>query len=728
MTSESLNTSREAALLSIQFLMEMTDKIHWRTAGQRGPWAACMATLVLALDPACKARRLLDVLPAGPALDQTGLVNSMANLGYFSRTLPLQMAEVENRLLPCLFVPDTQPDHPYVVLSQSVTDITFYNSKTHSIETSPKSKAAAWPYGHITFFSAFDAHRQSTSRFMRNGTDRSWFISLIKRFSGTFWQILATCLALNIFALAPPIFIMLVYDRVISPANAAALPALAVGVSLALIAEWALRDIRSEGLAWLTARLDNLVGGRIFGHLIGLPASMIERASVAAQVARIRTFESVRDFFSSAMFLSFLEIPFVVIALGVMAALAGKLILVPLIMMAAYALLFVIMRHKIKSVIRLTAKASSARQQFVIETFDKLRSLRLNGLSQAWDRKFSSLSGREILLNFRLAFLGTVAETLAHAMTVMAAVLTVGFGVTLIWQGYMTTGALVACMILVWRILLPFYSLCTMIPRIEQLRNSIQQVNMLMDLETETETAVTHASLPALHGTVTLDNVTLRYEEGSAPVLEGLSVILAAGNIAAISGRNGTGKSSLLKMIKGLYRPESGSIRLDGYDIRQMQAMELRRQIAYVPQKPDFFPGTLLENIIIGNPFATLQDVESALTLADAWNETKEHLHQMMDQIHMSPTLAARLSLARAYLQNAKLVLIDELPNTVMNGKAGKNLKTYIAQSRGLRTVLVIAHRSDLIALADTVIHLSRGKKPVTGKRETVLQKLKEAA
>src|SRR5690606_11752850 len=152
-----------------------------------------------------------------------------------------------------------------------------------------------------------------------------------------------------------------------------------------------------------------------------------------------------------------------------------------------YAALFVFMRRKIRNVIHLTAKASSAEQQFIIETFDKLRSIRINGLSTAWGEKFTQLSGRETLFNFRLAFLGTVAETLAHALTVMSVVLTIGFGVSMIWQETMTTGALVASMILVWRILLPFYSLCTMIPRLEQLRSSIAQVNSLMDIETESE-------------------------------------------------------------------------------------------------------------------------------------------------------------------------------------------------------------------------------------------------
>ena len=730
MTTASQNTSpaTEAARMSIKFLMEMMDKIHWRTGSRRGPWAACLSTLILTLEPGCKTRRLLEIMPAGTQMDYVGLTNAMANLGYFSRTLPLTMNEVEERLYPCLFIRQDAPDAPLVLLSATRDDITYYDSTTQDIQRIPRRNAMTGREGRALVFVAFDPHRQDISRFMRSGSGTKWFTALVKRFSGTFWQILVTCLALNIFALAPPLFIMMVYDRVISPATIAALPALAIGVSLALVAEWMLRDIRSEGLAWMTARMDNLVGSKIFAHLIGLPASMIENASVAAQVARIRTFESVRDFFSSAVFLSFLEIPFVLIALGAMAAIAGKLILVPVLMIAAYVVLFVVMRSKIKNVIRLSAKASSARQQFVIETFEKLRSIRLNGLGKAWEEKFSVLSGKEILLNFRLVFLGTVAETIAHALTVMAAVFTIGFGVHLIWQGSVTTGALVACMILVWRILLPFYSLCTMIPRLEQLRNSIEQVNNLMDMETEVETATTHAALPTLHGDVTVDNLTLRYREGDAPVLDGLSLQLKRGKIAAVTGRNGTGKSSLLKLIKGLYRPESGNIRIDGYDIRQMEAMELRRQIAYVPQKPDFFPGTLLENIIIGNPFATMQDVENALKLADVWPEAQHRLHEMMDQVRITPSLAARLSLARAYLQNAQILLVDELPNTVMNSAAGQNLKTYIEQSRNLRTVLVVAHRTDLMQLADTIVHLQRNGKPVAGARDAMLQRLKEVA
>lgn len=718
----------ETALLSIGFLMDVVDRLHWKCGGGRGPWEGCLSALVLTLEPNCKTRRLLEALPVEGKMDRVSLLNTLANLGYAAHGAAIDLGDVEPQLMPCLFIPEMRETAPCVVLSSNDGILTVYDSDSHAIKTvAPDSRSAGIP-GEAFFFKPLDRNRLSTSKFMRAGTKDSWFAAVVRRFSGMFWQILLACFALNVFALAPSLFIMAVYDRVISPADASALPALAAGVGIALVAEYALRAIRSEGLAWMTARLDNIVGSRIFAHLIGLPATMVEQASVAAQVARVKTFESVRDFFSSAVFLSFLEIPFVLIAAGVMTAIAGPLVAVPLLMVCAYVGLFFLMRHEIKGVMRLAAKASSARQQFVIDTFEKLPAIRVNGLTAAWDRKFGELAGNDILTSFRLGFLGTVAETLAHALTIIAAVLTVGFGAELIWEGKMTTGALVASMILVWRILLPFYSLCTMIPRLEQLRNSISQVNSLMDLDTEADTAMTAASLPALKGNVTIDDATLRYGETADPALRGLSFDLSAGKIAAITGRNGAGKSSVLKLLKGLYRPESGTVRVDGFDIRQMDAMELRRQIAYVPQQPSFFPGTILENVIIGNPFATMDDVEQALKIAYAWEDLKDRLHEDMASLPLSPEMAARISLARAYLQNARILLIDELPNAALNGQAGVNLKRYISDPDEKRTVILVTHRSDFLKMADVIVNLARGAVPAVGLRDSMLKKMKEAA
>lgn len=716
----------EKTFLSIGFLTEMIDRLPWKTSGGRGAWESSLAALVLGFEPHCKTRRLLEALPAKGQMDKVSLLNAMANLGYIAKEEKTSLGEIDTRLLPCLFIPNGS-SFPLVILFCEDGKIAFYDSESHEVRSVPSAEC---PHirGGILSFSPYDRNIQPTSKFMRGSTGIGWFQALIKRFHSHFWQILMICFIINIFALAPALFIMLAYDRVISPYDISALPAIAAGVALALVAEWLLREIRAESLSWMTARMDNIVGGKIFAQLIGLPASIIEQASVSAQIARIKTFESVRDFFSSAVFLSFIEIPFVMIALGAMALIAGPLVVVPVLMIGAYGFLFFIMRHKIMNATRLAAKASSARQQMVIETFEKLRALRMNGMTEAWREKYVTLSGREITTSFQLGMLGTVAETLAHAMTVLAAVLTIGYGVHLIWAQGMSTGALIASMILVWRILLPFYSLCTMIPRLEQLRNSILQVNELMNLETEEDTALSNAALGAISGHIRIDNLRLRYNDGEDDVLHSLYLDLMPGQVAAITGKNGTGKTSILKLIKGLYRPDNGGIRIDGFDIRQMNAMELRRQIAYVPQTPVFFPISLKENLIIGNPFATMEEIETALRRADAWTEMKDHLDKDMAHLQMTETLAARLSLARAYIHNARILLVDELPNAVINGQAGHNLKEYIMSGKKQRTVILVSHRGDLIALADTIVHLKHHSAPMTGTRDDILKKLKEAA
>ena len=461
-----IKKSMDAALLSIGFLMEMTERLHWRCGGGRGAWEGCLAAIVLAKEPGLKARRFMEALPAEKNFDCICMLNTMAHLGYYSDSVEIAAQYVETRLLPCLFVPKGREGAPQVIMSRSENSVTVYDGESHTMTEKNHDDPSLQVPGSAYFFLPYDHHRQRTSRFMREGFGRSWFGAVVQRFSGTIGQILVTCCVLNIFALIPALFVMVVYDRVISPMDMSGLMPLTIGAGLALMVEYILRNVRSHGLSWMTARLDNLVGGEIFSRLICLKPELIEQASVAAQVARMRTFESVREFFSSSVFLSFLEIPFVLIAVGVMAAIAGPLVFVPLIMVGFYVVIFLAIRHKVKAAIRLAAKASSARQQFAIETFEKLRFVRMNGLTESWGRKYSELNGREVLMNFHLAFLGTVAETLANAVTVIAAVLTIGYGAHLIWAGSMSTGALVACMILVWRILLPFYSLCSMIPRL----------------------------------------------------------------------------------------------------------------------------------------------------------------------------------------------------------------------------------------------------------------------
>ena len=712
-------------------MLELLAKTGRTNFHDNGVWEICLCALILKIEPNCKVQRILEALPYdNEPMDEADFLNCFAHMGYFCRPADSALDDIDDRLLPGVFIPGQGV--PCIVLGRDSEDnLQYYDPVTKIVSNVPPSFDKE---GKVWFFQKYDETRTSMSKFMRQGSGHSWFRALLGRFKGTFAQIMTAGLILNFIALATPLFIMLVYDRVIAAGSIQTLPMLALGAVTAIALEWHLRNIRSTGLSWLSGRMDNIVSNKIFSHLIGLSPDLIEKASVAAQIARIKTFESVRDFFSGSVFMSLLEAPFVFLSIAAVAFIAGNLVWVPLFIVLGYVGIFVFIRHRIKVSIRIAAKASSARQQFTIETFEKIDGIRGHGLTRKWQEKFRHLSGREMMSHFNLAWLGMLSETCAHTLTIFAAVMTVGFGVHMIWAGAMSTGALVATMILVWRILTPFYSLCTMIPRLEQLRNSILQVNNLMDIDTEAEEARSFSRLPKLKGEVSFHNVSFQYTEDSDKTFQNLSFDAKAGDLVVITGGNGTGKATVLKLIKSLHRATEGTVRIDGFDIRQLDAPNLRRQIAYVPKSPHFFNGSVIENLRLSNPMASEEEVIQALELADVWDDI-HNMPEGLDTIigshgeaKITSSMASRLSLARAYLHPANLLLIDELPNTLLSGKTGKNLKDYLVRAKGKRTIIMCNYREDYMKLADTIVWLRGITSPVTGSRDIILDMMQNAA
>ncbi|MBI1363749.1 MAG: ATP-binding cassette domain-containing protein [Proteobacteria bacterium] len=674
--------------------------------------------LVLKVNPSYTMRRLYDALPyKSDVLGVVDLLNSMSNLGYGYHTVETSMSAVDGRLMPCLFVQSKGlgevPTAAYLIIrADEDGKRVVLNCRDERIDTLPADDPLLQKKGTIYTFQPLKVEQQATSAFIRKGTGHSWFRAMLTRFTPILRQVLMTGLFLNVAALTMPLFIMMVYDRVIAARAVDSLYFLVSGVAIAISFEWLLRTLRSSSLSWLAARLDGLVGNAVFAQLIQLPPSVIEQASVAAQIARIKTFEYVRDFFSGPVFLSVMEMPFVLLALALIALIAGPLVWVPIIMASVYLMLFYLMRQRIRVIIRLAAKASSVRQQFTVETLEKIEAIRMHGLSQVWYEKFRRLSGQEYLAHFQLNQAGVLAETLAHTLTVLSAVAVLLFGVNMVWQGSMSAGALVATMILVWRVLTPLHGLCSMILRLEQLTNSIRQVNQLMDMETEFAQSQRKARLRHLRGHVTFFNVTLKYDSQADPVFHKLSFEAKPGDVLMLTGLSGSGKTSILKLIQGLYLPHSGTVRIDGFDIRQLNTVELRQQIAYVPQRPDFFHGTIEENLHFVRPDATEVELWEALRLAGA-EDVVNTLPSKLKTVIAQPgeeqqysVLYTQLSLARMYLQNAPLVLIDELPNAVLNSHSGQLLKAYIRRAKGKRTIIMTSYRKEFLELADEVLSL----------------------
>ena len=676
------------------------------------PYVVAFCGLAVLFQPGAKVRLFHDALPYGRLqFDAVDLKNAMANLGFVAHADEGILDDADGRLLPALFVPYNEAQAPLVLLKPDSTgQVLVLDCATMQVRSIQHAELAT--EGSLYTFKPAREDEQLTSSFVRQATGFGWFRALVSRFGSLFRVVMVTGVLLNILGLAIPIFIMLVYDRVIAAGAVSTLYALLPGVLLALVFEWALRSLRGRALAWLASRLDALVGNAVYAQLLQLPASFVEQASVAAQIARLRTFEYLRDFFSGPVFLSMVEMPFMLLALMAIGLIAGKLVLVPLLLSGVYMLLFIVFRRKVRVAIRRAARASSARQQFAMEAFEKLEHVRSAGLTDIWAERFRKLSGEEYLAHFKLNQMGSMAEILAHMLTVTSAVAVITTGINQVWAGQLSAGALVATMILVWRVLTPLYGLCAMILRIEQLTNSIRQVNTLMDMETEYTQGRSRARLKKVKGSLAFHEVGLQYESAPDPVFSQLTFAVTPGSVVVITGPSGSGKSSVLKLVQRLYDPTQGSITLDGFDLRQLDAVDMRRQIAYVPQKPDFFEGTIAENLRLAQPAATEAELWVALRMADAAGEVSamaDGLNTMIASargVNVSENLAFQLGLARAYLQNANLVLIDELPNVLLDGKTGHLLRAYIERAKGKRTMVLATHRPDFLQFSDVHVVL----------------------
>ena len=709
------------------------------TANNSKGYEAALVCLITELQITLPERALCDYLPHGkPGIGFIDVLNTMANLGYLGHHQQRNIEYISTRLYPCLYIPKN--GGPIVLLAKNTqplnngnrtqqTTYTFYDCRAEHTVTLPQNEMVNG-YGYI-FTREADSPQPLTAEYM-NASGFTWFRALLERFKSLFWQVFSVSIMINLVAIAAPLFVMLVYDKVIGTHSPETLSPLIMGAFLALISEGILRMVRLRSLSWFSSRVDTIVGNHIFSQLVFMPISFTERASVSAQIARIKAFETIRDFFNGPLFLAIIELPFTLIILAAIAIVAGQLAYIPLIMGGLYLVLLYFTSTRLRTATKLAGRNQAAKQEMMFETFQKMHGLRASGIDEQWLEKFRKVSGKASLASFNTSLISSQIEVISHAMFVMAGLLIIYFGVMGVLAGAMTTGALIATTLLVWRILTPFKILCNSISRFEQVRNAIDQVNRLMAINTEAQESQSHTRVNDLKGHISFSKVGIRYNKKSDPVFTGLSFEAKPGDLIAITGGNGSGKSTILQLINGFYKPQAGNIRIDGLDIRQLDLMDLRKNIAYVPQISHFFNGTIAENLRMADPLASDKSIKVVLNQVDAWEDIcqlPQGIETLIgeDGMQLPSGLSYKLNLARAYIKNTQLMLFDELPYALLNSSAGEAFRKTLERWRGHRTVIIVTHREDYIKMADTVILLTTGDFPIVGSPTLIIEAINKS-
>lgn len=688
----------------------------------------CLLPLLAALNWRGDKRHIAEALPHFTnSLDITSMRNILATLHYQSRPVKLKLSGIDQRLFPCLYLPEN--GDAMILLGYEPEGIRIFDGGENVERIMPRGSTAG---GTAFFFSVVDADDLQSTQ-----SKVGWFRAVSERFRSLVYQTLGITFVLNVLALVTPLFVMAVYDKVVATGSLPTLAFFAFGVGIAIVCDLILRMIRSKIMAFIGARLDNIVGIAIFHKILFLPPAFTERATIGAQVARIKDFETIRDFFTGPMAMVLFELPFVFIFIITIAVLAGPVVFVSMIMMACFLILGLIISPLLRHSVGRAARASSKKQELIVETLSGMRAVKYCGAEDKWMERFREYSASAALNSFYTAQLSALMQTISHVLMISAGLGTIIFGVFRVMNGDMTVGGLVASMILVWRVLAPLQTGFVSLTRLTQVKSSISQINNLMNIKGERDQHAIVNPIKQIEGFVTFARVSIRYSPDSDPALVGISFELEPGEVICIVGGNGSGKSTVLKLLAGMYAPQAGSIRIDNMDIRQMDTVELRHAVAYVPQTVQFFYGTIAQNLRLAHPTATIEDLYRACEMADVlddvlalsqgsgkWKREGFEVRIGDSSSGQMPTnLLQRLNLARGYLKRSPIMLFDEPGNGLDFASDQAFMKT-VDKMRGETTILMVTHRPSHLRLADKILWLEYGNVRAFGPAEEVLKQM----
>lgn len=668
------------------------------------PLAECLPAFLALLRWRGNSRQLRELLPrTGEHFDLTDFQNLLVRLGYRTKITECRYHEARRSKKAAVFV--SRKGETRIVVRRNSRDFDLTGMPKAYIE-----RCAPWTRGRL--IQVEDPDEQITDP--ADLDSRGWFRANLRPLRPVFANAIALSALSNMFAIATPLFIMSIYDRVLPTGSLETLVAVGCGVLLALgFDHWA-RDVRAKLLNYANARVSYVAGNAIFERLLSLSTRLTERASVNAQVARIRDVERARELLTGPLAQAVFNLPFSIIFFGVIYAVGGVLVLIPVTALVVYCAVAFVMMEYINRCVDEAARVNAVRQELVLESIQKMRALRVAGAYDAWMKRFVGLSAQSARANYRHANAIAVLSTLSNLVAVSTGLVILGFGATGVLAGSITTGGLIATMMLSWRILSPMQSAFMGMSRLKQLRSSVEQIDTLMRQPAEAPKHAPRQDVENMTGAVRFENVSFRYGREIAPALTNISFSIEPGESIAVVGGNGAGKSSILKLLAGLYDPQMGRVMIDNRDLRQFDRIAFRNRISYVDQSPHLFQGTIAQNLHLAHPGATDQDIWNALALAGARDEVEDlegGLETIIDtrspkQLHTS--LVIQLSLARAYLKQSPIVLLDE-PINGLDFEGEFDFVAALESLKGKATVLVVSHRPSHIRAVDKVLEIERG-------------------
>ena len=680
-----------------------------------------------------------EALRAGLPLEQGKLTPSVfgraaSRAGLTARIVKSRLSALNPALLPAVLL--LEPGRACVLLAidlkQQKARVLFPELAESEVEI-PLAELHAGYSGDAIYvrpkFLTDNASEPSVNSKKRR--DQHWFWGVIRENRRLYRDIVLGSLAINLFAVAMPLFVLNVYDRVVPNQATETLWVLAVGIFIVLCFDLALRLMRSSFVDLAASRADVKLSSSIMAKSLGL--RLEERpASTGSFTSTLQSFESVRAFIGSATILGIVDLPFVLMFAAIIALINPWLVL-PVLVGIVFVLLYALAAQgKLHELSQTTWEVGAQRNSLLVESISQLENVKAlraeSRIQRQWEKATAFLAKTGSHLKMVSTSVSNVAQWAQHSIAVCVIIV----GVYQIIQGNLTQGGLIAAYMLSSRAMAPISQAAALLAQYHQSSTALESLNNVMDKKSERHEGKSYVEKPSFEGNIRLEKVTLRYPNEERDALREVSIHIKAGEKVALLGRIGCGKSSLNKLIMGFYQPTAGAVLVDNVDIRQLDPLHLRRHIGYVPQDVSLFSGSLRDNIVAGGGNDRVDDeaLLRALELAGLEALVNGHPHGVDLQVGergqaLSGGQKQSVAIARALVQDPPILLLDE-PTSSMDNASEEAFKAHLTQISAGKTILVVTHRTSLLSLVDRIIVMDAGKVVADGPRDTVVEALRQ--
>lgn len=711
---------------------------QWRVPQEHSPYDDPLLSCLLLLTKMQHRPFSATVLTAGLPLVENRLtpelfIRSAARAGFAAKIVKKPLIALTNVVLPAvLLLKNKQACLLVKVQENGVAKIIEPETSSDAItgiKDVPLTDLEESYSGYAIFAQPVYQFNQRSAAATTQSTERHWFWDVMLKSWPIYRDVLIASFMINLFALTSPLFIRNIYDRVVPNQAIVTLWVLAIGMVIVFGFDFLMRTLRGYFIDVASKNVDVRLSAAVYEQLMGMSLSS-RPVSVGVMANMVHAFESFRDFITSATISVLIDLPFVFLFILVIWMIGGSLAVIPAVCIPIVIAIGFFIQKPLNRLIQETHRHSAEKHAALVETLVGVETIKTTNAEGQMQYKWERVISLAAKIGVKIRLLSSFGVNLSLFIQQFANIAIVVYGVYKITNGDLTMGSLIACTILSGRALAPLSQVAALLIRYNESVESLQALDKIMKLPPERGIGKSPLHRPALHGAVEFEAVSFNYPEQSVAALNNVSFKIAPCERVALIGRIGSGKSTIQRLILGLYQPTTGSILLDGTALNQLDPSEMRHQIGYVGQDALLFYGSIKYNITFGAPYISDEAILRAAQISGVDNFVKGHPEGFDRQVgergeKLSGGQRQSIALARALLLDPPVILLDE-PSSAMDDRSENHFKTQIMPHLANKTLILVTHKGSMLTLVDRLIVMDNGRLVADGPKEAVLKALAE--